>query len=175
MNLDDKFMSCLVCGSHVETDGGTLRQNVNWHKGAEFRSHGNFGSQVHDMDGVLIAVVCDGCIIRRRDRMVHVARPASRAPEFPDHTSKQRPRGLHRGVTTAREHYDSWIAGFSGEDDSSDEYLRTVRDYFFPPRACAACGAVVRDPKMPDHPSDPTKTLCQVCVTKACEKKEGTP
>lgn len=170
LDLDGRSMPCLVCQKPVETaDGEALRENANWNKAVECRSYGNWGSQIHDMGGCLIFVVCDACVIARRGSMIHVDRVADGGPDYPDDTHKRRPR-THHGVTTGREHFESWFKAFgpvTSETLKEDEYLRTINGYF-KGKTCLGCKVMVFDPEFELlAPNDPNGCLCRPCAGKA--------
>lgn len=95
----DKSAPCVICEKEVKLEW-FLNADLNdissgaFDRGVHCLTSGNYGSQVHDVDGYIHFLICDGCLIRHSNKMVWQERYDSK-------------------IISARDHHDEWYEAVS--------------------------------------------------------------
>lgn len=111
----DNKIPCIICDKIISMEyyldsNLSLIAQTPFDRGVECRSPGNYGSQVHDLSGVLHFVICDECIIRNSHKMLLL-----------DENDQ---------MISARDHYDGWFKRLNL--DLQDNYYKDIAPYFKP-------------------------------------------
>lgn len=123
----DQSIPCLICEEEVDVcfhpDTNLTKIAITpFSRGVHCATHGNYGSQVHDMHGVLHFVICDRCVIRHSNKMLFT--PNGRPPRDHDPDLKN-----------AQEMFINWWESLEAEVSEeerqrSNSYYNDVRPYF---------------------------------------------
>lgn len=60
---------CLVCGVELDVSDPAKTGSLSCSDGVIYSTSGNYGSTVLDDDGTIVFVICDACLVKRRDRL----------------------------------------------------------------------------------------------------------
>lgn len=81
-------LPCLVCGRELESVASDEQTPNHPYKGTVFTTHGHYGSTVFDSMPLALAeeyleiTVCDGCLVKHRDRILHARLVARERKRF---------------------------------------------------------------------------------------------
>lgn len=116
----DKSAPCIICEKEVKMEW-FLNADLNdissgaFDRGVHCLTSGNYGSQVHDADGYIHFLICDGCMIRHSNKMLW-----------------QRDR--NSPVKSARDHHDEWYEAVSRRALNEPYPIDPVISSYFKPQ-----------------------------------------
>jgi len=99
-------MECFVCGKALESVDGGGTDTVYPYDGLAFDTHGHYGSGVFDpvtRPVVLKIVVCDPCVVQRRDRVYGSGAAELQAEYWTAGKLEARPEDIIRDMDAAGE------------------------------------------------------------------------
>ncbi len=133
--LDSNTIPCLLCERDVQmghpNTSLTDIEKSNFDQGVECRTHGNYGSQVWDMDGTIFFVICDGCLVKHSAKMLVKERDHSETnKEFGEVLKGKNPKPIYKPVRNARDYYDEWFKWLDEKYNDGDSYYDDVSPYF---------------------------------------------
>lgn len=122
-DLDGNTLPCIICGDERGPNTYNMFNSTNrevfqnsFDRAIIIHTPGNFGSQVHDMSGYLTFIICDKCVIKKSEYMLHSNHDKSDKDNF--------------NLRNAREYFEEWRDFIRDSDNIGKSYRETVLSYF---------------------------------------------